>query len=118
MKPTKLIAVWMILTVALAGCATFRPKPISPAQTATAFEARTLDNGGLEEFLKAVTLPVLNQNQGPIAGLSENRRGRVLRRSKPRPTLALRYGSFRKEDHETWPGIESGSTPGVQSTIV
>lgn len=37
----------------MAGCATFRPEPISPAQIAQDFEARTLDNAGLKEFLKA-----------------------------------------------------------------
>ncbi len=36
----------------MSGCATFRPRPISPSQTAAAFEARTLDNPGLKEFLE------------------------------------------------------------------
>lgn len=44
-----------LLAVVLAisyGCATFKPEPLSPSQTASAFEARTLDNLGLKEFLE------------------------------------------------------------------
>jgi outer membrane protein TolC len=46
-----------ILTVSLvfiviAGCATFQPQPLSPSQTASAFEARTLDDPGLKAFLE------------------------------------------------------------------
>lgn len=36
----------------MSGCATFHPRPISPSQTAAAFEARTLDNPGIKEFLE------------------------------------------------------------------
>jgi len=34
------------------GCATFKPEPFSPSQTASAFEARTMDNQGLKKFLE------------------------------------------------------------------
>jgi outer membrane protein TolC len=52
MKPSKRTTVLMILTFGLAGCATFQPKPISPDQTATAFEARTLNSTALKKFLQ------------------------------------------------------------------
>ncbi|MGE5304624.1 MAG: TolC family protein [Alphaproteobacteria bacterium] len=52
MKPTELITVSAILTIALTGCATFQPKPISPEQTAAAFEARSLANAGLKKFME------------------------------------------------------------------
>ncbi len=42
----------MLFTVALDGCATFQPKSISPAKTAAAFEARTLDSPGLKKFIE------------------------------------------------------------------
>ena len=38
--------------VALAGCATYHPQPISPAQTAAAFDARSLTNENLRAFLE------------------------------------------------------------------
>ncbi len=41
-----------ILTVST-GCATFHPEPISPSETASAFEARALDDPGLKAFLEA-----------------------------------------------------------------
>ncbi len=47
------IALLPIALVLMAGCATFQPKPISPAQTASDFEARTLDNPGLKRFMEA-----------------------------------------------------------------
>jgi cobalt-zinc-cadmium efflux system outer membrane protein len=53
MKLRKLAILWIVIVVSLAGCATFQPKPISPDQAATAFEARTLDSAGLKKFLEA-----------------------------------------------------------------
>jgi len=50
-KPMKLLILGLVLAV-MAGCATFQPKPLSPSQTAAAFEARTLDDPGLEAFLE------------------------------------------------------------------
>ena len=41
------------LALMAAGCASFHPKPITPSQTASAFEARRLDNPGLKKFLEA-----------------------------------------------------------------
>lgn len=36
----------------LTGCATFQPQPVSPSETASAFESRTLDNADLKKFLE------------------------------------------------------------------
>ena len=41
-----------IFPTLLAGCASFQPKPILPFDIASAFEARTLDNPGLREFIE------------------------------------------------------------------
>jgi cobalt-zinc-cadmium efflux system outer membrane protein len=41
-----------ILFVLMSNCATFHPQPISPAQTASTFESRTLENNKLKEFLE------------------------------------------------------------------
>ena len=44
---------WSIITlILLAGCARFHPRPISPAQTAAALDARTLDNPAFKDFLE------------------------------------------------------------------
>lgn len=40
------------ILVSCSSCARFEPKPISPAQTATALENRTLDDPGLKNFLE------------------------------------------------------------------
>ncbi|MDA8164794.1 MAG: TolC family protein [Desulfobacteraceae bacterium] len=48
----KLPVVIGLVMVLLAGCATYRPRPLEPAWTAAAFEARTLDNPGLKKFLE------------------------------------------------------------------
>jgi cobalt-zinc-cadmium efflux system outer membrane protein len=45
-----LISLFFILA---AGCATFQPKPLSPSQTASAFEACTLDSSELKKFIEA-----------------------------------------------------------------
>jgi len=36
----------------LAGCAHFEPKPLSPTETASSFENRTLDDAGLQAFIE------------------------------------------------------------------
>ena len=41
-----------IVLLLMVGCARFHPQPISPVQTATAFEKRTLDSTNLKEFLE------------------------------------------------------------------
>jgi cobalt-zinc-cadmium efflux system outer membrane protein len=38
--------------VLTAGCASFHPRPLSPSETASAFEARTLDSPDLKKFLE------------------------------------------------------------------
>jgi len=44
---------WALLgaIIAVTGCAHFAPQPVSPAQTAAQFDARRLDNAGLNAFL-------------------------------------------------------------------
>ncbi len=46
------IALLLIALVLMAGCATYQPKPISPSQVASEFEARTLDNPRLKQFIE------------------------------------------------------------------
>jgi len=41
-----------IIFAFMMGCATYHPKPISPVQTASNLESRTLDNAGLKGFLE------------------------------------------------------------------
>ncbi len=53
MKFTRSVIRVLVSAVVLAGCATFQPRPISPDRQAAAFEARTLENSALKEFLKA-----------------------------------------------------------------
>ena len=50
-KRMKISTLWVAL-VLVAGCATFHPQPLSPSQTAAAFEARTLESPGLRAFLE------------------------------------------------------------------
>lgn len=47
------LKIWPVLCgiAAVTGCAHFEPQPISPAKTAAQFDARRLDNAGLNEFL-------------------------------------------------------------------
>ncbi|MGD0410120.1 MAG: TolC family protein [Verrucomicrobiota bacterium] len=42
----------LLLCAVAAGCARFEAKPVSPAQTASALESRTLDDPGLRSFLE------------------------------------------------------------------
>ncbi len=42
----------LIMVPLISGCATFQPKPLSPSDTASAFEARRLDDHGLKEFME------------------------------------------------------------------
>jgi outer membrane protein TolC len=48
----------------LAGCAHFEPKPISPEQTADAFEARSLTNEDLRAFLATNGMTVPGRREG------------------------------------------------------
>lgn len=41
------------MVIGTTGCATFHPKPIFPSETASAFEARRLDDPGLKAFIEA-----------------------------------------------------------------
>ena len=53
MKIPKLFAAGIaaVAAVALAGCATYKPQPIDPAATRGGFEARSLADAGLRDFL-------------------------------------------------------------------
>jgi cobalt-zinc-cadmium efflux system outer membrane protein len=42
----------IFITALIAGCTTFRAQPISPSDTASSFEARTLDNIDLKKFIE------------------------------------------------------------------
>ena len=48
----RLLHLIVLLAFIVAGCATYESKPLSPARTATEFEARSLDNTGLRRFLE------------------------------------------------------------------
>jgi len=52
MKLAKSAVTLIVIAHVLCGCATFWPKPLSPDQTATAFESRSLDSGELKQFLE------------------------------------------------------------------
>ncbi len=42
----------LIIFALICGCATFQSRPLSPSRTASDFEARTLEGGGLRQFLE------------------------------------------------------------------
>jgi cobalt-zinc-cadmium efflux system outer membrane protein len=42
-----------VVTILSAGCAKYTPRPITPAETASAFEARTLESPRLREFIES-----------------------------------------------------------------
>lgn len=46
-------SILFLLAACLIGCATYKPKPLSPAQTASSIQNRTLDNPGLKEYIQA-----------------------------------------------------------------
>ncbi len=41
-----------LTTASLIGCATYKPKPLSPTETASSIQNRTLDNPGLREYIQ------------------------------------------------------------------
>src|SRR5579862_220480 len=45
-------SMWLAVLLLVAGCATYHPQPISPEQTAAAFDARSLTAAGLCAFLE------------------------------------------------------------------
>ncbi|WP_413437655.1 TolC family protein [Sulfuriferula sp. GW1] len=49
----RVVAPLFVVMVTLAGCASYAPRPLSPQATASAFEARTLSDPGLENYLAA-----------------------------------------------------------------
>ena len=98
------------LGLLVAGCATYRSEPISPADNATALESRTLDNSRLRHFIRA-SLPSLPQSSGQPswglgaltlaalyyhpdldvarAKLAVSRAGVLTARQRPNPTLGF-----------------------------
>jgi len=53
MRTVKSIAIRVTIVFLLAGCARYEARPLSPERTAEQFEARTLDEPQLKEFLQA-----------------------------------------------------------------
>lgn len=41
----------LVATVAFSGCVSYQPKPLTPSQTETQFNSRTLDDAGLKAFI-------------------------------------------------------------------
>ncbi|MHB8166813.1 MAG: hypothetical protein ACYDDT_08595, partial [Sulfuricella sp.] len=50
---SRIAAPLFLLVTALAGCASYAPRPLSPQASAAAFEARSLTDPGLENYLAA-----------------------------------------------------------------
>jgi cobalt-zinc-cadmium efflux system outer membrane protein len=50
-RATRVAATFVLLTL-LAGCATYRPQPLSAPATAAAFSQRSLDGAGLRDFMQ------------------------------------------------------------------
>lgn len=48
----KILILLFVSTALMVGCVSFHPKPLSPSETASAFEARTLDDPGLKKFME------------------------------------------------------------------
>ncbi|MDE3068391.1 MAG: TolC family protein [Verrucomicrobiota bacterium] len=70
------------LLLFIAGCATYHPQPISPAKTAAAFDARSLDEPGLRAFLES------NHVAAPSPGDAWNLKQLTLAAFYYQPTLA------------------------------
>ena len=49
---------WLLAVGLISGCATFQPRPISPAGSLAAYESRSLANPGLGKFLAANHVPL------------------------------------------------------------
>lgn len=56
-----------LLSAMLAGCATYQPRPISPIETSAAFDARSLDDPALRQFITAHGGTDLTTNWPPAA---------------------------------------------------
>lgn len=46
------IIIFSFMTASLIGCATYKPKPLSPSQTSSSIQNRTLDSSGLREYIQ------------------------------------------------------------------
>ena len=112
---------WLLATGLLFGCATFQPRPISPATSLKAYESRSLASPGLARFmaanhiawpgqarpwdLKALTLasfyyePALGYARAQLLAAQA---ARITARARPNPSLSLS------------PGYDSG-VPGVRT---
>ena len=54
----KMRRLWLLAVGLISGCATFQPRPISPAGSLAAYESRSLANPGLGKFLAANHVPL------------------------------------------------------------
>jgi cobalt-zinc-cadmium efflux system outer membrane protein len=76
-------SVWGIATLMLlAGCAVYHPQPISPEETAAAFDTRSMTNEGLRSFLET------NHVAAPSSGDAWNLKALTLVAFYYQPTLA------------------------------
>ncbi len=112
-----------IVTITLAGCATFHSKPISAASNASALEARTLDNPGLHKFMEQnlngqlpswpprswnfsmLTLAALYYS--PDLDLARARRqvalaGKITAGERPNPTISVLPGGITNPPRSPW----------------
>jgi cobalt-zinc-cadmium efflux system outer membrane protein len=79
----------MAALVLLAGCATYHPRPISPVETAAAFDTRSLTNEGLRAFLET------NHVAAPAPGDAWNLKALTLIAFYYQPTLGEARGQVR-----------------------
>lgn len=65
------VASLSLLLALLAGCATYHPAPLDPGKNAAAFEARSLDDPGLQQFLREQSsLPIASPRDWDVHRLS------------------------------------------------
>jgi cobalt-zinc-cadmium efflux system outer membrane protein len=82
-------SVWGIATlVLLAGCAAYHPQPLSPEETAAAFDTRSMTNEGLRAFLD------VNHVAAPAPGDAWNLKALTLVAFYYQPTLAEARGQL------------------------
>ena len=102
---------WLLAVGLISGCATFQPRPISPAGSLAAYESRSLANPGLGKFLatnhvplpgpgrpwdlKALTLATFYYQPSLAyarAQLLAAQAARITARERPNPSLSLTPG--------------------------
>ena len=102
---------WLLALGLLSGCATFQPRPISPAGSLAAYESRSLANPSLGRFLAANHVPLPGRGQPwslkaltlaafyyqpslahARAQLLAAQAGRITAREHPNPSISLTPG--------------------------